>query len=64
MKRVKLILPKGDGSLPLGLGLDATLVDADTGEPLEPVGDFQVTCPMDGPIKVHAEILISEVELQ
>jgi hypothetical protein len=64
MKRLKLILPgksANDGHL---FGLDAKLVDADTGEELECTQDICVHFPMDDIVTVSANFPVAEIEVQ
>jgi len=63
MKRLKLILPgeRGHAELP---GLNAKLADADTGEELECLGDIEVLFRMDDLVRVRAEFVVAEIELQ
>lgn len=67
MKRLKVILrrdallAKNETSAAGFMGQPASLVDADTGEVLGPVGDFTINVPIKGVIWVTATILVSEI---
>ena len=64
MKRLKVQIK--EGGLPAKLGIyggHARLLDADTGEELGCVRDFSVRFPVDDVVVVHAELLVSEVEV-
>ena len=66
MKRLKLILPAGrtDGHAMLA---DCKIVDADTGQEIEPVLGVKLLLPFegDGPgvVTVQADLLIAKIEV-
>ena len=62
MKHLKVILVC-DSGYPT-LGTHSSLVDADTGEPIDCVQDFTVNVPLDGLLTVDARLNISEVEVR
>lgn len=61
MKRLKLVLP---AKLEGAVGLDAKLLDADTGEELDCAGDIQLLAPLDGLLRVQVTFVLAEIELR
>jgi hypothetical protein len=61
--RLKLLLKVHNGATTPLLGMDAKLIDMDSGQEVEDLGDLTLEMPMDGIAMVNAKILIHDVEV-
>lgn len=62
MRRAKLVfVNQPDGQVILGGSVK--LLDADSGEEIECIGDITVSCPLDGVVMANVAVQISEVEI-